>query len=372
MASVLAAHAQNDFRPDRILIQPKADVPSGQLDAFHGTLGTQVLRNFPAYGNMQVLGLPAEMDVRTALQSYLASGFVDVAEPDFLLHTTLTPDDPYFLSGALWYLQNTGQSGGVVDADIDAPEAWDAPVSASNIVVAIVDTGVRYTHQDLATNMWRNPTEIPGNGLDDDGNGYVDDVHGINAAAGTGDPADLEGHGTTVAGAAGALGNNGLGTATACWSVRLMACRFYDDAGVGSASDAITCIDYARQEGAHIINASWVSTNYSSTLFSAIRNCQSAGIILVAGAGNDGLDNDGVPNYPASYDLDNIVAVAATTRTDALASYSNYGATSVDLGAPGSEIVTTSNAGDTTYATVYGTSYCAPMASSVLALVKAR
>jgi subtilisin family serine protease len=323
-------------------------------------------------GNAQVLQLPPGANVPALLQAYQQSGLVTVAEPDYLVRPALTPNDPYYASGQLWHLHNTGQNGGVADADIDAPEAWDARTSASNILVAIVDTGVRFSHQDLAANMWVNPGEIAGNGVDDDGNGYVDDVHGINAAANNGNPNDPFGHGTQVAGMAGAVGNNGVGVATAAWRVRLMACRFYDDAGNGSISDAIECFDYARARGAHIINASFVTTGYSSTFYNTVNACRTAGILVVAAAGNDAANNDTTPYYPASFNLDNVIAVAASSRSDALASYSNYGATSVDLAAPGSELFTTANTSDSAYTQNSGTSFAAPLTASALALLKAR
>jgi PKD repeat protein len=180
------------------------------------------------------------------------------------------------------------------------------------------------------------------------------------------------GHGTQVAGVAGAVGNNGKGVTGVAWGVRLMACRFFDDDGMGSISDAVECIDYARQHGAHVINASFVSSGYSSSLYNAINACRSAGIIFVAAAGNDSIDNDASPQYPASYDLDNIVAVAATTRTDGLASYSNHGATSVDLGAPGSSLTTTYHNGDSSYVLNSGTSFSAPVVAGAFALMRQR
>lgn len=306
------------------------------------------------------------------ITNYLQSGLVEFAEPDYRLQPAAEPNDPRYLDGSLWHLHNTGQSGGVNDADIDGPEGWDTMRHATNVIVAVVDTGVRYTHEDLAPNMWVNSGEIPGNGIDDDGNGYVDDVHGINAAAEDGNPVDLAGHGTQVAGFIGAAGNNGKGVAGVAWSVQLMALRFFDDAGNGYITDAVECINYARLNGAHIINASFGTPGYSSTLHSAIDSCRDAGIIMVAAAGNDATDTDATPTYPASFDLDNIVSVAATTRTEALASFSNFGATTVDLGAPGASLVTTSRSGDTSYTTGSGTSFAAPVTAGAFALMKAR
>jgi subtilisin family serine protease len=372
LTAITAVFGQSDYRADRLLIKPRTGVAAGAIEAFHAQWGVEVFRHFAAFDNLQALRLPEGVSVPSALAAYLQSGLVEFAEPDFLLHPAVTPNDPYYGNGALWHLHNTGQSGGVVDADIDGPEAWDTISSATDVIIAVVDTGIRYTHEDLAANMWRNPGETAGNGVDDDGNGFVDDIHGINAAANNGNPADLIGHGTRVAGLAGAVGNNGLGVIGVPWRVQLMACRFYDDDGVGSVSDAIQGIDYARANGVKVINASWISTNYASTLHTAINNCRSAGIIFVAAAGNSASDNDSLAYYPASYNLDNVVAVAATTRTDALVSSSNYGATSVDLAAPGAELTSTYISSDASYAGGTGTSFSAPIVAGALALLQAR
>jgi subtilisin family serine protease len=331
-----------------------------------------VHRRFDALEGLEVVSLPAGREVPAALERYRRSGLVAFAEPDYWARVALTPNDPAFADGWLWHLHNVGQKGGRADADIDAPEGWETLISASNIIIAIVDTGVRYTHEDLAANLWVNPGEIPRNGLDDDRNGYVDDVHGINAVTASGDPSDGYGHGTQVAGLAGALGHNGVGTAGVAWRVKLMACRWSNDAGEGSISDIVQCIEYARAKGAHIINASFVVTNETAALLTAISACRRAGVIVVAAAGNDATDNDVRPSYPASYSLDNVVAVCATTRRDDLAEFSNFGATSLDLGAPGLDVYSTLHEHDQAYVVNGGTSFAAPIVSGALALLKAR
>lgn len=283
-----------------------------------------------------------------------------------------TPNDPFFVDGTQWALHNVGQNGGLPGADIDAPEAWDTRRTAANVIVAILDSGVRYTHEDLAANMWVNPGEIPGNGKDDDHNGYIDDVHGIDALRDSGDPWDERGHGTHVAGIIGAVGNNGRGLAGVAWQVQLMALKFIDAAGNGSTLDAVQCLDYARLHGAHIINASWSSTNASPLLDAAIARARQAGIIVVTSAGNDGANNDVAPRYPANSPYDNVVTVTATTRIDSFYPFGNYGPTTVDLAAPGSAIVSTAATGDHDYATGSGTSSAAPFVSGALALLRAR
>lgn len=342
------------------------------LQRFHLGEGARVLRRFPQLQNAQVLQLPAGRSVEAALARYRASGLVEAAEPDYLVHAALAPDDPRFLDGTQWALRNTGQSGGVAGADISATAAWDTLHSAEEVIVAVVDSGLRVTHHDLAANLWTNPGEIPGNGRDDDRNGFVDDVHGINAINDSGDVTDEHGHGTHVAGIIGAVGNNGLGVAGVAWRVQLMACKFMDATGNGAVSDAIQCIDYARQKGAKVINASWGGPDSSSFLRSAIDRARQAGIIFVAAAGNESKDNDASPTYPANFPLDNIVVVAATTRTDTLADYSNYGATTVDLAAPGSVIYSTGHSGDDAYVYLSGTSMATPHVTGALALLRAR
>ncbi len=250
-------------REDRILVKPN---PGADLTQLHAALGTQVLSTFAAIGGLQTLELAAGADAQSLITLYLQSGLVEYAEPDFIVAASLTPNDARYLDGSLWGLYNTGIYGGVPGADISAPEGWDSQNTASNIIVAVIDTGARYTHEDLAGNMWVNPGESgrdalgldkSTNGMDDDGDGYIDDVHGINAILGTGIPWDDHGHGTHVSGTIGAVGNNSVGVVGVAWKVQLMACKFLDATGHGSVSDAITCIDYARKKGANIINASW-------------------------------------------------------------------------------------------------------------------
>ncbi|MBN2505259.1 MAG: S8 family serine peptidase [Verrucomicrobia bacterium] len=367
-----APGAGSRYRSDRILIQPKTGHSAEDLARFHAAAGIKVHRRFAAMGDLEVLTLPPRATPEDTVRAYRQSGLVAFAEPDFWVGLALVPNDPRFADGTLWHLHNTGQSGGVADADIDGPEGWDTLSGATNIIVALVDTGVRYAHEDLAANMWINPREIAGNGVDDDANGFVDDIHGINAAANTGDPWDASGHGTKVAGVLGAVGNNSRGVTGVAWRLRMMSCRFFDDEGNGSLSDAVECFDYARVNGARVINASFIATDYSSALYAAVSTCRGAGILVVAAAGNDAVNNDVTPYYPASFDLDNVLAVAATTRTDSLADYSNYGATSVDLAAPGSAIYSTAHTSDTAYAFDNGTSFAAPMVAGTVALLHAR
>lgn len=372
--AALADPALPPWRADRILVKPKAGHDAA---AFANLKQRQRLQLYKAYADLEhleVLKLPPGASVPNVLAALQASGLVEFAEPDFRVRATLlAPDDPQYADGTQWNLNNLSGTG-----DINAPQGWGIQSTASNVVVAIVDSGIRLTHRDLAPNLWRNPREIAGNGLDDDGNGLVDDVYGINAVGSpnTTNVTDDVGHGTHVAGIIGAVGNNGLGVAGVAWRVQLMACKFLDSTGNGYISDAVECFDYARLNGAKIINASFGSTNYSSALDAAVNACRSAGIIVVASAGNDGANNDTTGSYPANlgvvYGRDNVVAVAATDRYDQLAYFSNYGSNNVHLAAPGYAVYSTYFSSDDSYTYLSGTSMAAPHVSGALALMRAR
>jgi subtilisin family serine protease len=300
-----------------------------------------------------------------------APGVVYV-EPDFVVTPTIAPDDPSF--SQLWGLSNTGQSGGVVDADIDAPEAWSITTGSRSVVLAVVDSGVDVNHPDLAANIWRNPGEIAGNGIDDDGNGFVDDVSGWDFVSNDNTPQDGNGHGTHVAGTIGAVGGNGRGVVGVNWEVSILPLRFLDDAGSGSTAAAIAAINYAtalRNAGVNVVasNHSWGGGGYSTSLRTAISRHNDAGIMFIAAAGNEATNNDAIPSYPASYDLPNVLSVAAIDRSDRLASFSNYGRTSVDLGAPGVSIYSTTPGNG--YSTYSGTSMAAPHVTGVVGLLAA-
>jgi subtilisin family serine protease len=275
------------------------------------------------------------------------------------------PGDPFF--GNLWGLHNTGQEGGTPDADIDAPEAWLLQTGAPEVIVAVIDTGVDYTHPDIAANMWMNPGEIPGNGLDDDGNGYIDDVYGWDFANRNRDPMDDHNHGTHCAGTIAAVGDNGTGITGVAWQARIMALKFLDAGGSGLLSDALGAIAYAADNGAQVSNSSWGGGGFSQAMVDTIAAAGEQGLLFVAAAGNDSRNNDTSPTYPATYDLPNVISVAATTRNDELAYFSNYGASTVHLGAPGQAILSTIR--NNSYALFNGTSMAAPHVSGAAAMV---
>jgi subtilisin family serine protease len=316
--------------------------------------------------NLYVYRMGATKERGKTLRALKREANIQYAEPDYILRINSAPNDSAFNS--LWGLNNSGQTGGTADADIDAAEAWDYGTGSSNVVVAVIDTGVDYNHPDLAANMWTNPGETPGDGIDNDGNGYTDDVYGINSITGSGDPWDDHSHGTHCSGTIGGVGNNGIGVAGVCWNVKIMALKFLSSGGSGSSSDAITCIQYAIDKGAHIMSNSWGGGGYSQALYDAIEAAKNAGILFVAAAGNSGVNTDSSPHYPSSYTNANVLSVAATDHNDQLASFSNYGAVSVDVAAPGVAVYST--VPNNSYASYSGTSMATPHVAGLAALIK--
>ncbi|MCA1817314.1 MAG: S8 family serine peptidase [Acidobacteria bacterium] len=280
------------------------------------------------------------------------------------------PNDPLFEEQ--WSLLNTGQQGGKSGADISAVRAWEKTTGSEKIVVAVIDTGVDYTHADLSHNIWTRPANLAP--YTDGQLGTFDDLHGFDAADMDGDPMDDNGHGTHCAGIVGAEGDNQDGIAGVNWHVQIMPLKFLNAQGSGSLKDAIECINYViarKRDGVNvrIISASWGSTFYSRALEDAIRRAGEEGILFVAAAGNASTNNDRRPHYPSSYDLANVVSVAALTRQDNLARFSNYGARSVHIAAPGAEILSTWPGNE--YEEHSGTSMATPEVSGVAALVLA-
>ena len=316
--------------------------------------------------------IAAEMN-EAALAGIRRNPNVKYVEFDQEVHIVATPDDDLFSD--LWGLHNTGQTGGLPGADIDAPKAWDVQTGSSDVVIAVIDTGVDYTHEDLSGNMWKNPGETEGDGIDNDFNGFIDDVYGWDFYNNDSDPMDDHDHGTHCSGTIAAVGDNGTGVTGVNWDARIMALKFLSASGSGSTADAVAAVDYATWMRLHyginvvVTSNSWGGGGFLQTLEDAISAANDAGILFIAAAGNDSTNNDGLPHYPSSYEVPNVIAVAATDHNDQLAYFSNYGITSVDLAAPGVGILSTVPGG---YASFDGTSMATPHVAGVAGLVRAQ
>jgi len=273
--------------------------------------------------------------------------------------TAVTPNDQYYNS--LYGLDR-----------ISASEAWSRETGSSSVIVGVIDSGIDIDHPDLVNNLWINTGEIWGDGIDNDGNGYVDDYNGYdfvrNAGIGPGYAfADEDGHGTHVAGTIAAEGNNGTGVVGVAWDAQLMAAKFLDASGSGYTFNAVRAVQYTTANGAQVTNNSWGGGGYSGSLYNAINEARLAGNLFVAAAGNEGRNNDSTASYPANYTLDNVISVASTTSSDGRSSFSNYGALSVDLAAPGSSIYSTTMGGGYGYKS--GTSMATPHVTGAIALM---
>ncbi|HEX5071491.1 MAG TPA: Ig-like domain-containing protein [Vicinamibacterales bacterium] len=388
VAAVLVAGAGNDvgarqapqsrqtpptghYAANELLVQYSPAMNTLARDAAINLQRATRLRRF-ARLNIDHVRVPSNMSMQDALAAFRAIPGVASVQPNYIRRAiqspSAPPNDPSWLDGSLWGLQK-----------IQAQQAWtNFTTGNGSVIVASIDTGVDYTHPDLAPNMWRNPLEIPGNGIDDDGDGYVDDVYGIDTVNHDSNPFDDQGHGTHTSGTIAAAGNNGLGVVGVNWNAKILACKFLSAEGSGTDAGAIECFDYitalrARGENIRVSSNSWggsrSSEPVSQALKAAIDAAGALGIINIFGAGNDGTNNDVSPFDPASYDSDSIVAVASSGTTDRPSFFSNYGATSVDLEAPGENILSTYPGGDYEY--LSGTSMATPHVAGVAALLVA-
>jgi outer membrane protein assembly factor BamB/subtilisin family serine protease len=365
------------YRDGVVIAKPKAAMLA-TVDAAERAEGLTLQARFKSFGSIRVLGLAAGDTVSAAIRRLRASGRYLYVEPDYIRHVTTTPNDPDFSSQ--WGLHNDGSGGGIAGADINAENGWSVRSTAPTVIVGIVDSGALLTHQDLAANLWVNPT--PGTAAsfssvnDNTGNSETitetDSTNGLNAVKQSGPPTDDAGHGTHVSGIVGAVGNNGVGVAGVAWQVQLMELEFIDSSGNGATSAELPCIEYATQHKVAVMNASYGSQGFSQAEMDAIHEAGQAGIIFVCAAGNSAENNDISGFFPADYPLDNIIVVGASDNRDLPVYFSNYGSGSVAVFAPGENILSTYYSSNTSYEYLSGTSMAAPMVTGTVALLRAQ
>lgn len=364
----------NSYKSGELLIRLKGSSSINKISIMHNVLHAKVITQFQKPAYLQLVQLPKGSSVEKAIALYKKNPQVAYAEPNYYVHAQVAPSDTKWLEQ--WALNNVGQTHGKIDADINAPEMWELTKGDREVVVGVIDTGILYTHPDLVDNVWTNVDEIPGNGIDDDGNGFIDDIHGLNAINKKGDPLDDNGHGTHVSGIMGAVGDNNVGISGINQRISIVGCKFLDAGGSGSTSDALLCMEYMQKlktrtkNPVNLVatNNSWAGGGYSQAMVDAIKAHQDAGILFMAAASNEGNDNDVTETYPSNYNVANIISVAASDHKDELASFSNYGLHTVDVTAPGVDILSTIIGNK--YDSYSGTSMATPHVTGMAGLIK--
>lgn len=357
-----------------VLVKLETGLDRAAADSFAQAYQAQVVQEFRLIGAYRLqlsAGISAAQTVAD-LQKDSRVVYAGLNHYYYIDTPATMPNDSQF--GDMWGLNNTGQTGGTPDADIDAPEAWDVETGSADLVVAVIDSGMDLAHPDLAANLWTNPGEIANNGVDDDNNGYIDDLHGWDFVNNDNDPSPGSfwclGHGTHTAGTVGAVGNNNLGVTGVAWELQLMPIKAFEAIGIFCAAneaDLLAAIEYQTIMNVRISNNSWGGGPADPLMEDAIRATRG---VFVAAAGNSANNHDDEPGYPADYPLDNIISVAATGDMDELAGFSDYGPTTVDLAAPGVGILSTLPNGN--YGQLLGTSMAAPHVAGAAALLMAQ
>ncbi|AHA74910.1 S8 family peptidase [Bacillus thuringiensis] len=356
-----------NFKQNEVLVKFKDFNNLENLKQLQNHFSFEVQNTFPLT-QIQLIKFHTDINMKELIQTLNKSPNIEYAEPNYIVSPAASSNDSYYNS--LWGLKNIGQniqgSVGSPNIDINVEEAWTKTEGSSNITIGIIDTGIDINHPDLKNNIWKNPDEIPGDGIDNDNNGYIDDIYGWDFVNnnnsvydGTGDS-----HGTHVAGTIAAVKNNTIGVAGVAPQVKVMSLKFLGTNG-GTISNAIKAIEYAKNKGVKITNNSWGGGGFSQALYDAIQQSNS---LFIAASGNNGTNADQTPMYPAAYSLSNILSVASITNKGSLSSFSNYGKTSVDVAAPGTDILSTLP--NNSYGFYSGTSMATPHVSGVAALIQ--
>jgi subtilisin family serine protease len=370
-----AANDTNSYKSGQVLVKTIGDFHGDELDDLLRSIGGHPIKHFSLVPGLSLIEYDDSLAIEDVIDAFNRSERVEYAEPDYYYRAAVQLD-PRFPEQ--WSFENSGQNGGLVDADINASSMWELSSGNQNVVVGVIDTGINYNHLDLAANLWHNLSEIPANGIDEDQNGYVDDFYGINAINDNGNPFDDNAHGSHVSGIIGAKGNNALGVVGVAQNVQIASCKFLNAIGSGATSDAIQCLQYFANLKRRALNPvniiatnnSWSGSSKSSALSDAIKAHQNLGILFVAAASNDASDNDSLGTYPANLPLANIISVAATDNKDLLASFSNYGKHTVHIAAPGVKILSTVL--NQAYGAFSGTSMATPHVTGLIAIIKSR